>query len=102
MHCKCGCSSDGEGSAPRSRANTPSLTPRTSSRWLANHKHTLEDLHHVIQKAFDFANDHLYSFFLDAKNYSKQSYHSPMSDDGPFADEVTIGEFRLYEGQRIL
>lgn len=65
-------------------------------------KHTLEDLHKAVQEAFDFDDDHLYSFFMDAKRYSKHTYHSPMSDDGPFADEVTIGELELYEGQRIL
>jgi len=67
-----------------------------------SYKHTLEDLHIAIQEAFDFGNDHLYSFFMDAKRYSKHAYHSPMCDDGPFTDEVTIGELELYEGQKIL
>jgi len=67
-----------------------------------SYKHTLEDLHNAVQEAFDFDNEHLYSFFMDAKRYSKHAYHSPMSDDGPFVDEVTIGELELYEGQKIL
>ncbi|MEW9125056.1 MAG: plasmid pRiA4b ORF-3 family protein [Thermotaleaceae bacterium] len=67
-----------------------------------SYKHTLEDLHNAVQEAFDFDNDHLYSFFIDAKRYSKHAYHSPMSDEGPFTDEVTIGELELYEGQKIL
>lgn len=67
-----------------------------------SYKHTLEDLHNAVQEAFDFDNDHLYSFFMDAKRYSKHAYHSPMCDDGPFTNEVTIGELELYEGQKIL
>lgn len=67
-----------------------------------SHEHTLENLHNAVQKAFAFDNDHLYSFFMDAKRYSKHAYHSPMVDEGPFTDEVTIGELELYEGQKIL
>jgi hypothetical protein len=62
----------------------------------------LNDLHNAIQKALNFDNDHLYSFFMDAKRYSKHAYHSPMRDEGPFTDEVTIGELGLYESQKIL
>lgn len=62
----------------------------------------LEDLHKAVQKAFKFDDDHLYSFFMDTKRYSKHAYHSPMSDEGPFVDEVTIGELELYEGQKIM
>lgn len=64
--------------------------------------HTLEDLHLAIQDAFDFDDDHLYSFFMDGKRYSRNAYHSPMSEDGPFTYEVIIGELRLYSGQKIL
>ena len=67
-----------------------------------SYKHTLEDLHNAVQEAFDFDNDHLYSFFMDAKRYSKHAYHLPMSDEGPLVDGVTIGELELYEGQKIL
>lgn len=67
-----------------------------------SYQHTLEDLHLVIQEAFAFDDDHLYSFFLDAKDYSKNCYHCPMSDGGPFVDEVTIGELGLYVGQRMV
>jgi Plasmid pRiA4b ORF-3-like protein len=69
-----------------------------------SHNHTLEDLHLAIQKAFNFDNDHLYSFFMDAKRYSKHAFHSPNSDDEPWTDddEAKIGKLGLYNMQRIL
>ena len=38
---------------------------------------TLHDLHNLIQKAFDFDNDHMYSFFMDGKPWSKNSFTCP-------------------------
>lgn len=64
--------------------------------------HTLLDVHNLIQQAFDFADDHLYAFYMDGKRFSKNCYNSPMSDRGPFVSDVEIGELHLYEGQRIL
>ncbi|MFA5820373.1 MAG: plasmid pRiA4b ORF-3 family protein [Bacteroidales bacterium] len=64
--------------------------------------HSLHDLHLAIQGAFDFDNDHLYAFFMDGKRYSRNAYHSPMGDEGPFADEAIIGELEMYSGQKIL
>ncbi len=64
--------------------------------------HSLEDLHLIIQKAFDFDNDHLYSFFMDNKRHSRNAYHSLYSDEGPYTDDAIIGELGLYSGQRIL
>lgn len=64
--------------------------------------HSLDDLHLAIQEAFDFDNDHLYAFFMDGKRYSRNAYHSPDCDEGPFADEAIIGELGLYTGQKIL
>ncbi len=34
---------------------------------------TLEDVHLIIQKAFDFGYDHLYAFFLDNKRWSRHA-----------------------------
>jgi hypothetical protein len=65
-------------------------------------KHTLEDLHLAIQKAFDFDNDHLYSFFMDGNKRSKHAYNSPWSSYEPFTNEGVIGDLELYEGQKIL
>ncbi len=67
-----------------------------------SYKHTLEDLHNAIQEAFDFDNDHLYSFYMDAKRYSKHAYHSPNCDSGPFTIDITVGELELYVGQKVL
>lgn len=67
-----------------------------------SHLHTLLDLHNAIQDAFDFDDDHLYSFFMDAKRYSRNAYESPNCENGPYVNEVTIGELEFYEGQRIL
>jgi hypothetical protein len=69
---------------------------------MLSYDHTLEELHNAVQEAFDFEDDHLYSFFMDAKRYSKHAYHSPMCDEGPFANDVRIGELGLYEGQKII
>ena len=64
--------------------------------------HSLDELHLAIQDAFDFDNDHLYTFFMDGKRYSKERYESPNCEDGPYADEAIIGEIGLYTGQKIL
>ena len=60
----------------------------------SNH-HTYEDLHHAIQSAFDFDNDHLYAFFLDGKRWSENSIWSPYSDNSPSAHEVCLDQVRL-------
>jgi len=64
--------------------------------------HTLLDLHNSIQKAYDFDNDHLYSFFMDGKTRSREKFTSPYEDDGICVDEVLIGELGLIKGQKIL
>jgi len=69
-------------------------------------KHTFEDLHLAIQEAFEFDNDHLYSFYLDGKCYSNYAIHSPDGgaeyNEPPFADEIYLGDERLANKQRIL
>jgi len=67
-----------------------------------SHKHTLEDLHQYIQEAFDFDNDHLYSFFMDGKRYSDDVYNSSFGDVPPYAYEAVIGKLGLYRGKKIL
>lgn len=67
-----------------------------------SHKHTLEDVHLCIQKAFDFDNDHLYTFFMDGKRYSDDAYHSSFGDEPPFAYEAVIGKLDFYKGKKIL
>jgi len=65
-------------------------------------KHTLDKLHLTIQEAFEFDDDHLYCFFMDNKKWSYDRYESPLDEDGPYADEVTIGELELYPGKTFL
>ena len=67
-----------------------------------SHQHSLLDFHNAIQDAFDFDDDHLYSFFMDGKKYSRNAYNSPLIDEGPHVDEISIGELELYEGQQVL
>jgi hypothetical protein len=43
-----------------------------------------------------FDGDHL------PKWCSRNAYNSPFTDEGPYVDEISIGELELYEGQRIL
>jgi hypothetical protein len=74
-----------------------SVLPGVWRKILLSHLHTLWDLHKAIQDAFDFDDDHLYSFFMDAKRYSKNAYESPFSENGPYVDEVNISELELYE-----
>ena len=64
---------------------------------------SLEDLHLAIQAAFDFNNDHLYSFSLDPQRlHPRKSYHSPYSEEAPSADLIQIGQMNLHEGQKLL
>jgi len=78
------------------------VAPKIWRKIQLSHLHSLLDLHEAIQDAFDFDDDHLYSFFMDAKRYSRNAYESPFSENGPYVDEVTIGKLELHEGQRIL
>ncbi|HZK54397.1 MAG TPA: plasmid pRiA4b ORF-3 family protein [Desulfosporosinus sp.] len=64
-------------------------------------KHNLHQLHIAIQEAFEFDDDHLYSFFMDNKKWSYDRYESP-SDEGPHSDEVAIEELGLYPGKTLL
>jgi len=64
--------------------------------------HTLLDFHYVIQKAYGFDSDHLYSFFMDGTPWSDEKFTSPDDDEGPHVDEVRIGELGLVKGQTFL
>ncbi len=64
--------------------------------------HTLLDLHNLIQLSFSFDDDHLYAFYMDGKKYSKHFYNAPYDSQGPYVDEVKIGDLNLYEGQSFL
>ena len=47
-------------------------------------------------------NDHMYSFFMDGKPWSKKSFKCPYEDEGISADEVEIGELDLIEKESFL
>ena len=79
-----------------------SFSPGVWRKIQLSHLHTLLYLHNAIQDAFDFDVYHLYSYFMDAKRYSRNACESPNCENGPYVDEVNIGELELYEGQRIL
>jgi len=64
--------------------------------------HTFEDLHLAIQDAFDFDNDHLYSFFMSGRAWSGRRISSPYCADPPYADEYFIGGAGLSVKQKIL
>jgi hypothetical protein len=64
--------------------------------------HSLDDLHHAIQNAFDFDSDHLYAFYMDNRWYSDERFESPHSSEGPWADEIKIGELGLATNQSFI
>lgn len=65
--------------------------------------HTMQDLHQIIIQAFGFDDDHLYSFFMDNKQWSQDAIVSAFDNDGQAsADEVTIGSVGMRTGQRFL
>ena len=68
---------------------------------------TLEELHEMIQQAFDFDNDHLYKFCMNLRHpYNGEQYYDPRPEegwsDGYPADEVSLASLNLYEGQQFL
>ena len=68
---------------------------------------TLEDLHEMIQQAFDFDNDHLFKFCMNLRNpYRGEQYYDPRPEggwsEGFPADEVSLASLNLYEGQQFL
>ena len=65
-------------------------------------EHTLLDLHRAIQRAYNFDDDHLYSFFMDGRAWSYERFVSPYEEEGPWVDDVRIGELGLFIGQNIL
>jgi len=65
-------------------------------------EHYLEDVHEAIQDAFDFDSDHLYAFFMDGIPWSGDYIYAPGDTEGPFSDQVRIGNLGLHVGQRFL
>lgn len=64
---------------------------------------TLEDLHLMIQEAFEWDDDHLYSFFMSGKRGDRESeIGSPWSDSKRHTHQVTIENLDLKEEQVFL
>jgi len=79
-----------------------SLDKGTWSKIQLSAHDTLDELHILIQNAFEFDDDHMYSFFMDGEAWSKNSFKCPFDNEGPNTDEVEIGELDLIEKQSFL
>lgn len=64
---------------------------------------TMEDLHLVIQQAYSWWDDHLYSFFLSGQSWDRSSeIGSPWSDSPLHTHHIQIKQLGLREGQTFL
>ncbi|GAA4058985.1 plasmid pRiA4b ORF-3 family protein [Amphibacillus indicireducens] len=64
---------------------------------------TMDDLHHIIIKAYQFDDDHLYSFFMDGQKWSEDSIVSPLDySSQSIATEVMIGSVGMHVGQQFM
>ena len=63
---------------------------------------TLEDLHDLIQDALGWDDNHLYSFFMDNKFYSKEDmeYTRPSNPEGRKTADIKAGVFGFKKGQK--
>jgi len=98
-------------SARGRRGSVATVTLRVSHRALPDvwrdielaEDNTLEDLHLVIQQAYRWWDDHLYSFFLSGRAWDSASeVASPWSEGVRHTHQVEIGRLELREGQRFL
>lgn len=65
--------------------------------------HTMEQLHELILEAYDFDDDHLYSFFMDGKKWSNKCIVSKEDGSGNMqANDIRIGEVGLFVGQSFM
>ena len=64
---------------------------------------TLHQFHRAIQRAFNWDDDHLYSFFLSGKAWDKNTeYASPYAEQGRSSVKAGLGSLGLRSGQRFL
>ncbi len=64
---------------------------------------TLEDLHLLIQRAYGWRDDHLYSFFLSGNSWDRGSeIGSPWSDASLHTHHIEIQQLDLHKGQTLL
>jgi len=68
-----------------------------------SYKHTLANLHKVIQEAFSFDDDHLYAFYLGGNKRNRKPIYCEFADsDGVTTEETRIADLELYVGQKML
>ncbi|WP_255485507.1 plasmid pRiA4b ORF-3 family protein [Sporosarcina sp. BP05] len=80
-----------------------SLTKGIWRKLTLSAKHTMDDLHQIIIKAFEFDDDHLYSFFMDGEKWSHDCIASPNDDLGHAdASKIQIGAIGLSTKQKFL
>ena len=59
-------------------------------------------MHIAIQKAFNFDNDHLYSFYIGGNQKTgKEICCAEIEGEGKTADEIMISDLGLFRGQKI-
>ena len=65
---------------------------------------SLKDLQRFIQHAFDWNNDHLFSFYMNGRKYDDQYRYSCAYEEArpPWAYEVQLGELGLVKNHRFL
>ena len=64
---------------------------------------TLEDLHLIVQQAYDWWDDHLYSFFMSGQGWDQASeIGCPWTDASLHTHQVEIGQLKLEPGQKFL
>ena len=78
------------------------LTSKASKRIEIGARKTLLDLHEAIQDALSLDDEHLFSFFMDGRLWSNNRFNSPDDIEGPYANDVRIGDLELFIGQSIL
>lgn len=63
---------------------------------------TLDDLHYVINQAFDFDDEHLHVFFMDNRMWSSiENYYDVRAGEGGISTvDVTLNDFRLPVGKQ--
>ena len=62
---------------------------------------TLEALAHAIIAAFEFDYDHLYTFTYRNRFGMEERANHPYMDEGPWTDEVRVGDLPLNTGQTV-
>lgn len=68
-----------------------------------SYKNTFDDLHMIIQTAFEFDNDHMYAFYTGASHKTGKEFYSadPMGRSDEY-DELKIEDSEIYKGQQFI